>query len=123
MSIDSREDLSLERAESWLARLETAEVQCCAGLLQLSPETALRHKRLMRSEQGRLKNKEDCLQAFRPVEISARIPAPESFPASLVQADGAVFLWELPADQNPTCSGTGCGSWDRFASSWPRTRF
>src|ERR1700693_2456920 len=52
MSIELWEDLDLARAESWLARLETAEVQCCAGLLQSLPQNPLRPKRLMRDELG-----------------------------------------------------------------------
>src|ERR1700730_8538875 len=55
MSIELREDHDLARAESWLARLETAEVQRCAGLLQSLPKTPLRPKRLMRDEPGRSK--------------------------------------------------------------------
>jgi hypothetical protein len=69
-----------------------------------------------------IKNKADCLQAFRSVELSAHKPAPESFPPSPSAAGGAVFQWEPLADQNPMCSRRGCGSLDRVALSCPRTR-
>jgi hypothetical protein len=71
MSIDSREDIDLARAKSWLPRLETTEVQCCAGLLQSFPMTALRIKGLMRGEQGRSKTNRI---SYRPSDLSRLAP-------------------------------------------------
>jgi hypothetical protein len=63
------------------------------------------------------------LVQLRSVELSAHTPTLGSFLALPSAADGAAFLWEQLPDQNRTCSGKGCGSLDRFASSWPRTQF
>src|SRR6266853_1347266 len=135
MCLEFPEDLDLARAKSrsnfllynlpWQACQTEQALQkssASTGLLDPAHKIALHPELLVRIEQGSAQELKDCSQPLHSVQLSARKPGPESFLASPSEADGAVFQWEPLADQNPTCSGKGCASLDRFASSWHRTR-
>ncbi len=53
--------------------------------------------------------------------LSAQTPALESFLALVSVADAVAFPLERPADCNPRCSETACGSLDQPESFLPRT--
>src|SRR5258706_15024123 len=53
--------------------------------------------------------------------LSAQTPALESFLALVSVADAVAFRLERPADCNPRCSETACGSLDQPESFLPRT--
>ena len=77
---------------AWLLNVSEASYTDAQGICSLLTRFLFTLVSLQGMNSVRFKDKADWLQPLQFVELSARIPARESFPASLVEADGAVFL-------------------------------